>query len=121
MRKVLPIHNRYHAGVFRWLLIIAILAQLPSTSFAQNVISGTVVSQADGSPLPGVNVVIKNTTIGTATDVDGKYTISAPADATLIFSFIGFTTTEVSVGGRSGIAVTLTGETKTLDDAVVTG
>jgi TonB-linked SusC/RagA family outer membrane protein len=121
MRKVLPIHNRYHAGVFRWLLIIAILAQLPSTSFAQNVISGTVVSQADGSPLPGVNVVIKNTTIGTATDVDGKYTISAPADATLIFSFIGFTTTEVSVGGRSVIDVALTGDTKTLDEVVVTG
>ena len=121
MRKLIPICNRDYAGVLRWLLIISIVIQIPTTSFAQNVVSGTVTAQEDGSPLPGVNIVVKDSSVGTTTDVDGKYALSVPADATLVFSFIGFTTTEVPVNGRQSIDVSLSGDARTLDEVVVTG
>jgi TonB-linked SusC/RagA family outer membrane protein len=121
MSKLLQTHSRSYTGVFRWLLIITILVQTPVLSFGQSAVSGTVVSQEDGNPLPGVNIVIKNSSVGTTTDADGKYTLAVPNDATLVFSFIGFATTEVPVGGRQTIDISLSGDTRTLDEVVVTG
>src|SRR6187401_3029390 len=69
-------------------------------------VSGTVTSKEDGSALPGVNVIVKGTTTGGVTDTEGKYTLSGvPADATLVFSFIGLKTSEVSVASRSIVDV----------------
>ena len=84
-------------------------------------IKGTVVSSTDGAPLPGVTVLVKNTTSGAVTDIDGNYSINAPADAVLSYSFIGFTTQEVNVNGQTTINVTLIEETEMLEDLVVIG
>ncbi|MCG6191109.1 TonB-dependent receptor [Maribellus maritimus] len=70
-------------------------------------ISGTIVDQ-DGLPLPGVSVVVKETTIGTVTDVDGKFRFSIPPDAeTLVVSFVGLKTQEIQVAGRSTFSITM--------------
>src|SRR5690349_5018293 len=77
--------------------------------FAQGiVVTGKVTTPGDESGLPGVNIVIKGTSQGTTTDADGRYSIQVPdANATLIFSFIGYTTTEVAVGAQTVVDVEL--------------
>ncbi|SEN40932.1 TonB-linked outer membrane protein, SusC/RagA family [Mucilaginibacter gossypiicola] len=83
-------------------------------------VTGTV-SDAKG-PIPGVTVKVKGTNIGLQTDVNGKYTINAPdANGTLVFTFIGYTTKEVPIGGRSQIDVVLAEEPKALSEVVVVG
>ena len=85
-------------------------------------VSGTVTAMEDGMPLPGVNVVVKGTTIGTATDGDGSYTLVAPSPSdTLVFSFVGFTEQEVPIGGRSVIDVALASDDVALDEVLVVG
>ncbi len=89
---------------------------------AQNkVISGKVTSAEDGTALPGVTVLVSGTSIGTSTDIDGKYQISAPATATsLIFSFIGKKTVSVVIGGKTVINVTMEDDAMQLEEVVVT-
>jgi iron complex outermembrane receptor protein len=83
-------------------------------------VSGTV-SDANG-PLPGANVLVKGTTNGTQTDFDGNYTLSGvPADAVLVFSYIGFKTLEVPAGGRSSVNVTLEEDAQALEEVVLVG
>jgi TonB-dependent SusC/RagA subfamily outer membrane receptor len=83
-------------------------------------ISGVVVSAEDGSPLPGVNVIVRGTTIGTVSDLAGYYRIFLPQDGALVFSFIGLQTQEVSTGGRSIIDVQLVADVTQLSEVVVT-
>lgn len=84
-------------------------------------VSGMVTSD-EGEPLPAVNILQKGTSNGTATDVDGKYAIELPGgDATLVFSFIGYASQEVSVNGRSVINVTLEEDVTNLEEVVVVG
>lgn len=81
-----------------------------------------VVRDDAGSPVPGVNVIEKGTTNGTATDIDGRYSLMVNSDeATLVFSFIGYTTQEIVVGGRSTVDVSLAPDTQTLQEVVVVG
>ena len=80
-------------------------------------ISGTVIS--DGEPLTGVSVQIKGETTGTITDMDGKYSISAPSDAILVYRFVGLKTVEQPVNGRNMINVTLESDSKELDEVMV--
>lgn len=87
---------------------------------AQERITGKVLSQEEGTALPGVNVIVKGTTNGTVTDSDGNYTISAPGDGVLIFTFIGLTTQEVSIGGRTTVDVTMVQDAMQLSEVVVT-
>ncbi|MBX2967345.1 MAG: SusC/RagA family TonB-linked outer membrane protein [Cyclobacteriaceae bacterium] len=92
-------------------------------SYAQErTVSGKVTSSDDGSPLPGVNVVVKGTANGTATDVNGNYTLSGiPASGgSLIFSFIGLQTSEVVIGDRSVVDVALSLDVTQLSEVVVT-
>jgi len=85
-------------------------------------ISGKVTDAGDGSPLPGVSVAVKGTTTGTSTDAKGQYTInSVPDNATLVFSFIGFTSKELAVGSQSTLDAALESDTKQLAEIVVTG
>ena len=79
-----------------------------------------IVSDANG-PLPGASVVEKGTTNGTQTDFDGNYTLTVGDDATLVFSYIGYSTMEVPVGGQTSISVTLEEDAQALDEVVVTG
>jgi len=80
-----------------------------------------VVKDADGQPMPAVTVTVKGTTNAASTDVDGKYSISAPSDGVLAFSFIGYTTKEVSIGGKTNIDVVLASTSKALNEVVVVG
>ncbi len=72
-------------------------------------------------PLPGVTIQVKGTTKGTATDGEGKFSLDVDDGAVLVFSFIGYTTSEVAVNGRSSLAVQLQPESKALDEVVVVG
>ncbi|MDR1938966.1 MAG: TonB-dependent receptor [Tannerellaceae bacterium] len=83
-------------------------------------ITGTVVDEA-GEPLIGVNVVIKGTTTGVVTDINGQYAIQAPQNAVLTFSFIGYTTINQPAGNQSVINITLTEDTQSLNEVVVIG
>jgi TonB-linked SusC/RagA family outer membrane protein len=103
------------------LLFLTVLASA-SNVFAQNkTVSGTIVSQEDNAPIPGVNVVVKSTSTGTVTDVNGFYTLAVDDNATLVFSSIGFITQEISAVGRSVIDISLMTDTKTLSEVVVIG
>ncbi len=89
--------------------------------FAQGTVTGTVIADADNSALPGVNVIVQGTSQGTVTDIDGNYTVEVPENAVLTFSFIGYITEEVPVGGRSVIDVSLIEDITALDEVVVIG
>lgn len=84
-------------------------------------ITGKVTSAEEGSGLPGVSVIVKGTTVGAVTDVEGNYSLFAPAKATLTFSFIGMETKEIELGASSIINVKLLTDTKQLSEVVVTG
>ena len=89
-------------------------------SMAQRTVSGKVTDDT-GDGLPGVNVVLKGTTIGVTTDLDGNYQISVPDDNTvLVYSSVGMRTQEVSVGARSTIDLGMALDTTTLEEVVVT-
>ena len=91
------------------------------SSQQQKTVSGNV-TDSSGSPLPGVSVVIKGTTTGIITDIDGAYTLpKVPADATLVFSFVGMKTQEVKMSGKATIDVKLEEETIGLDEVVAVG
>nr|WKN38785.1 SusC/RagA family TonB-linked outer membrane protein [Tunicatimonas sp. TK19036] len=88
----------------------------------EQIVRGTVSARSDNSPLPGVNVLVKGTTFGTVTDLDGNYNINVPNDDdTLIFSFIGYTAQEVPIRGRSMVDVALTEDIQSLEEVVVVG
>jgi TonB-linked SusC/RagA family outer membrane protein len=88
----------------------------------QRTISGTVTSSEDGSSLPGVNVLLKGTTTGTATDADGKFSLAIPSsDGTLVFSFIGLEAKEVPIGSQTVINVSLASDITQLSEVVVVG
>ena len=90
------------------------------TSFAQSLeVSGTVSDSETGETLPFAYVQIKGTTTGTQTDMDGRYTIETPANATLVYIFTGYVTQEVPVNSRSLIDVALDAEAVSLDDVLV--
>ncbi|ALI97977.1 SusC/RagA family TonB-linked outer membrane protein [Rufibacter tibetensis] len=104
------------------LLLLILLNVLSYSAMAQNrTISGRVVSTEDGTALPGVSVVVKGTTIGASTDVEGRYSISVTGSPTLVFTFIGFTPREEAVGNRSTIDVRLATDAKAIEEIVVTG
>src|SRR5690554_3275625 len=84
------------------------------------VVTGTVVD-SDGMPIPGVTVSVIGTTTGTATDIDGNYSLSVPEGSTLVFSFIGFETQRIAVGAQSVIDVIMTEDIAALEEVVVVG
>lgn len=95
-----------------------------ASAFAQQTqtVSGRVTATGDDSGLPGVNVIIKNTNIGTTTDADGKYIIQVPAgDQTLLFTFIGYSTQEIPVAGQSVIDVVMVTDVQQLNEVIVVG
>ena len=83
-------------------------------------VTGTVVDQ-NGEPLMGVNVIEKGTTNGTMTDMDGRFTLSVPGNATLQISYIGYTTEEVVVNNQTKLNITLKEDSQNLDELVVVG
>ncbi len=101
---------------------LMLLAGLDGALLAQGrTVTGKVTAADDGAAIPGVNVVVKGTTTGATTDSGGRYSISVPDNATLVFSFIGLLSQEVAVGNRSTIDVRMTSDVKGLNEVVVVG
>ena len=105
------------------LLVVALFTMTLSfeVSAQQRVITGKVISDEDGLGLPGATVLVKGTTVGTTTDLDGNYSINVPAGSdVLIFSFVGLETSEEAIGNRTVINITLTTDASQLSEVVVT-
>ena len=102
-------------------LALALLVWVPAFTQQPVEVSGRVTSQETGTPIQGVTVRVRGSSSSTVTDAGGKYTLTAPADAVLVFSLIGYRGTAQSVGGRSTINVALERAIALLPDVVVTG
>lgn len=88
----------------------------------QSVVTGTITDATTGQAMPGVNIQVKGTTVGTISNINGGYTLSVPdLNATLVFSFIGYITQEAPLGGRARLDITLTEELTQLEEVVVVG
>ncbi|RSK34603.1 SusC/RagA family TonB-linked outer membrane protein [Hymenobacter metallilatus] len=83
-------------------------------------ISGRVLDEKGGG-LPGVNVIVKGTTTGVQTDADGRFTLTAPDNAVLLLSFVGYTTQEIAVAGRTNLSISLVPDNRALSEVVVVG
>ena len=101
-------------------LLLSAVAVNASPQQAQPV-SGRVISLSDNEPLIGVSVVVKGTSAGVITDIDGNYTINVESGQTLVFSYIGFMTEEVKIGSQRTVNVSLHEDAETLDEVVVIG
>lgn len=102
------------------LLLISLCSY--ASGAADKKITGKVLDSKDSSPLPGVNVLIKGTGIGTSTDANGNYEINVPNESSvLVFSFVGFTSQEITVGNQSVVDVNLATDAKALTEVVVIG
>ena len=103
------------------LLFLALMAVTSTIAMAQGNVSGKVVDTT-GEPIIGASVVVKATSVGTVTDLDGNYAIqNVPEKATLVFSYVGYRTQSIAVGGKSTINVTLEEDKQMLDEVVVVG
>lgn len=102
-------------GIFLSLLTFSTLV------FGQNTQIRGQITEENGEPIPGASVLVKGTTIGTSADIDGGYSISAPANSTLVFSFIGYEKQEVSIGNQTLINVSLVPSLSDLQEVVVVG
>lgn len=104
-----------------WLLLLVAMLASQDLLAQQRVVTGRVVS-SDGGSIPGVTVLLKGGSQGTATGADGKYSLPVPPTAnTLVFSFVGYTSQEVALGNRSSVDVTLVASTADLEEVVVVG
>ena len=100
-------------------MLLCFFVVMAHNLFAQNIVTGSVKDDT-GQFLPGVSVVIKGTTNGTVTDTDGKFSLSAPNSATLVFSFIGMASKEVAVGNQRKFDISLTTNIIGVNEVVVT-
>ena len=80
-----------------------------------------IVKDTNGEPIIGANVTVKGQSIGTITDIDGRFVLDAPKNAVLQITYIGFTSQDVKIGNKKEIVVTLAEDTETLDEVVVVG
>ena len=112
------------AGRFNlWAVLSMVLLLFSSGSaWAQRVtVSGKVTDAKDGAPIAGATVVVKSQPVGTSTDVDGAFSLQVNADDVLVFSFIGYETQQMQVGGRTTIDVSLSESAESLSEVVVVG
>ena len=122
LRGNLPPNEKAN-GKSRFLsLLLFFMAFISVQVYAQNVkVSGTVIADADKFPIIGANIVVKGTTIGTVTDVDGKFTLDVPQNSTIAVSYIGCETQEIKITGAKTLDIVLKDNAIGLDDVVVIG
>ncbi len=111
----------YKLNLTKYLGIIVLFFISTIQLFSQEITISGVISDDEANPLPGVNIFIKGTKTGTATDFDGNYTISANSGDILEISFVGFETQEIEVGNDSSIDVTMVTDYANLEEVVITG
>lgn len=103
-------------------LLFFFMAFISVQVYAQDIkVSGTVISGADNYPIIGANILVKGTTIGTITDVDGNFSFEVPQGSTLVVSYIGYQAQEIKVSGNAPIKVVLSEDSEKLDEVVVIG
>ncbi len=106
----------------KWKLMLLLLMLVPAGLFAQTIeLTGTITDAETGEALPGVTVIVKGSTLGAVTDFDGKYEITVTPNATLVFSYVGYSTEEVDVGTQTIIDLQLSEASTELDEIVVIG
>ncbi len=109
-------------GIWRISVLLFFSCFLALTSYAQEKsLSGTIIGE-DGGPIPGVTVIVKGTTIGAITDMDGKFLFSAPADAAVLsISYIGMKNQEITIGNQTSFNITMMADVFGIDEVVVVG
>jgi TonB-linked SusC/RagA family outer membrane protein len=106
----------------RFTLLLMMIMVSVATTYAQSEVRGVVTGSDDGLGVPGVSVVVKGTTNGVSTNVEGQYIIkNVPSSGTLVFSAVGYISREVNVGNRSSVDVVLTLDEKHLEEVVIIG
>ena len=106
---------------FKKLSLLLLLIMTPFCIFSQTrTISGKVIDSNNES-LIGVNVIEKGTTNGTVTDIDGNFSVNVPSNATLLISYVGYISQEISVEGKTSIDIVLVEDSEMLDELVVVG
>jgi TonB-linked SusC/RagA family outer membrane protein len=111
---------KFYLSLNRYLTVLLVL--FSTTVWAQSrTVTGKVTSADDGTPIPGVNVVEKGTNNGTATNIDGTFSVSVGNDATLVFSFVGYASQEIVVGNKTTVNVDLQSDVRALSEVVVVG
>ena len=106
---------------YRFVTSLWMCSLVAVAGYAQSIVSGQVTSSEDGSSLPGVNVIVKGTSSGTVTDIDGNYRLNVPQGGTILtFSFIGYQSQDIDIGNQSTISLQLVPDTKQLSEVVVT-
>jgi len=111
--KFKQVNNTIHVGIKN----TASIAEEPAEGV---MVKGSVVDEYQ-LPMPGVTITVRGTITGTVTDADGNFSIDAPADASLIFSFIGYASQTIEIGSQSIINITLSEDTQSLDEIVIVG
>ena len=107
---------------YGWLFFILLVSITGNVRAQGRTLSGKIMAKSDGNPLPGVNIIVKGSSTGSVSNADGEYTINVPASArTLIFSYIGYISQEVSVPTASVMDVQMTEDMQNLDEVIVSG
>jgi len=113
---------KLNISMFRKLLLLLVMvSSFTMTQAQEKAVTGTVTDANDGMGIPGVSVIVKGTTTGTSTDIDGRFSISADASSTLVFSFIGYLSQEILVGDQTNLNIVLGTNTENLSEVVVIG
>ena len=100
------------------LLFMAVLGGL-ACAVAQNIkVSGTVTG-VDGNPIAGATILVEGTTTGTTSGANGRFAIVAPADGSLLVSFLGYDTKKVAIAGKTGVDIVLSEESQAIGDVIV--
>ena len=102
------------------LLLVLVFLSGMSYAIAQNAVTGTVTDD-NGQGIPGANIIIKGTSQGTITDIDGGFSVNASSSDVLIVTYVGYSTVEIPVGSQTNISVSLNEDIAALDEIVVTG
>jgi TonB-linked SusC/RagA family outer membrane protein len=113
------IRKKVYNNLKRTMLLLLWLACSTAVLAQERIVSGSI-KDSDGAGLPGVTVLVKGTTVGTTSNAEGRYSISAGNNAVLVFSFIGYISQEVVVGSRTAVDVVLAGDVQQLGEVVVT-
>ena len=102
------------------LLLVLIFMSGMSYAIAQSAVTGTVTDE-NGEGIPGANIVVKGTSQGTITDMNGDFALNASSSDVLVITFVGYSTVEVPVGSQSNLSISLNEDIAALDEIVVTG